>query len=725
MVIRRTYAILLAASTLALGFGSCTTSSGASSAPPSTRHTPAPGFVQNNQEEYRSWEESHFLDPREQPLSTFAIDVDTASYAIARRFLHDDMLPPADSVRVEEYLNYFDYDYPQAVDGHPLSVSLEMGVCPWEPDHDLLAIGLQGQVYETKEVPPSNLVFLIDVSGSMNSNDKLPLLVRSMQLLTDRLRSQDRVAIVTYSGRAEVVLEPTPGHHRHEISRALESLRAGGSTAGGPGLRMAYEVAEEHFETAGNTRILLATDGDFNLGMSSDEDLQAFVSEKRKSGVYLSVLGFGSGNYKDSKMETLADHGNGNYSYIDDILEGQRVLVGEFSGTLFTVAEDVKLQIEFNPAQVASYRLIGYDNRLLEARDFNDDAKDAGELGAGQQVTALYEIVPAGPPRSVDPLKYQDQGPKPHGELLTWKVRYQKPESQEGSVRLEAAVAPEDVFRAQPSANWRFASSVAECALLLKGSIHKEGAAFAAALDRAKGALTPDADGKRAEFVRLMEKASLLQTLWTPASSRHSSASNLEALFDPALRQNRFEVRSSTGATSDFGNAFAGIQLHVVQHGVRLTQNRWTNREASDTDTDQQLAERGLDQALAVNTDVLFHAAGQCDQLTHRAQHHRMHRAQALDHRLLVVATITGEQGFGQGVEANEAEIGNLQQLATEQGRGGCFEDHTQLHRVRNIEAFQAQFFTGVIASLTHLAQFLSVDHEGHGDAHIPTFTGA
>lgn len=499
---------------------SCSNSDGSVSARPSMRHTQAPGLAYPSTEEYRSWEESHFLDPRVQPLSTFAIDVDTASYSIARSFLNDDALPPEASVRVEEYLNYFDYDYPDAQDGHPLAVSVEMSVCPWEPDHDLLAIGLQGQSFTTKEVPPSNLVFLIDVSGSMNSDDKLPLLVNSMRLLVEQLRSQDSVAIVTYSGRAEIVLEPTPGNHKSEILRALDRLDAGGRTAGGPGLRMAYEVAEEHFDRSANTRILLATDGDFNLGMNSDEDLTAYVSEKRRSGVYLSVLGFGSGNFKDAKMETLADHGDGNYSYIDDILEGQRVLVGEFSGTLFTVAKDVKLQIEFNPARVASYRLIGYDNRLLADRDFNDDAKDAGELGSGQQVTALYEIVPAGPSRSVDPLKYQDQGPRPTGELLTWKVRYQKPGSAAGSFLLEHGVSPEEVFAEQPSANWRFASSVAECALVLKGSIHREGAALRSAITRARGSLGTDPQGKRAEFVRLMEKAALLDRSWAPASAR-------------------------------------------------------------------------------------------------------------------------------------------------------------------------------------------------------------
>lgn len=469
-------------------------------------------------ESYHAWEESHFRDPKAAPLSTFAIDVDTASYSIMRNYLQGDRMPPYAAVRVEEYLNYFDYDYPEPQGAHPLTVSLEMSACPWESDHDLLAIGLQGQSIEAGEVPPSNLVFLIDVSGSMGSEDKLPLLVDSMRLLVDQLRSEDRVAIVTYSGRAAVVLNPTPGNHKSEIQRALDRLRAGGSTAGGPGLRMAYEVAEEHFDREGNTRILLATDGDFNLGMQSDDALRKFVSEKRRSGVYLSVLGFGSGNYRDHKMETLADHGNGNYSYIDDIVEGKRVLVGEFAGTLLTVAEDVKLQIEFNPARVAGYRLIGYDNRLLEDRDFNDDAKDAGELGAGQQVTALYEIIPAGPPRSVDPLKYQDQGPVPSGEMLTWKVRYRKPGSAAGSMLLEDGVRPEDIWRARPSANWGFASSVAECALVLKESSHAGGASMTEAIARAKDSLGHDHDGNRAEFVRLMEKAELLQATWSRAS---------------------------------------------------------------------------------------------------------------------------------------------------------------------------------------------------------------
>lgn len=508
--------LLLGACAGALALTSCTTADHVGAAPSARAAMPSHVYAGTGTEEYRAWQESHFLDPRLRPLSTFAIDVDTASYSISRNYLQDDRLPPFAAVRVEEYLNYFEYDYPEPRGMHPLAVSLEMSVCPWETDHDLLAIGLQGQSIQAGEIPPSNLVFLIDVSGSMGSAAKLPLLVDSMRLLVDELRSEDRVAIVTYSGRAEVVLEPTPGSHKSEILRALNSLDAGGSTAGGPGLRMAYEVAEEHFDRAGNTRILLATDGDFNLGMRSEDDLQGFVSEKRRSGVYLSVLGFGSGNYKDAKMETLADHGNGNYSYIDDIVEGQRVLVGEFSGTLFTVAEDVKLQLEFNPERVAGYRLIGYDNRQLEARDFNDDSKDAGELGAGQQVTALYEIIPAGPPRSVDPLKYQDQGPRPSGELLTWKVRYRKPGSTDGSVRLEAGVMRDDIWREQPSANWGFASGVAECALVLKETGHADGASMERAILRAKDSLSHDRDGNRAEFVRLMEKAVLLQRTWRP-----------------------------------------------------------------------------------------------------------------------------------------------------------------------------------------------------------------
>ena len=340
-------------------------------------------------EEYDRIYENPFLEAEGNPLSTFSIDVDTASYANSRRFLRNGQLPPKDAVRIEEFINYFNYDYPAPTGEDPFSINCELSACPWNDKHELLLIGLQGKKVEVAQFPPNNLVFLADVSGSMNRPNKLPLLKASLRLLVDKIRPEDKVALVVYAGSARMVLNSTSGKNKRKITEAIDSLRAGGSTAGGAGIRLAYQIAKDNFMPKGNNRIILATDGDFNIGRSSIAEMTRLIESKRDDGIFLTVLGFGMGNYKDSKMETLADKGNGNYAYIDNIREAKKALVTEMGGTLYTIAKDVKLQLEFNPATVSSYRLIGYENRMLKKEDFNDDKKDAGELGAGHRVTAL------------------------------------------------------------------------------------------------------------------------------------------------------------------------------------------------------------------------------------------------------------------------------------------------------------------------------------------------
>lgn len=367
----------------------------------------------NNGESYSGIAESPFLQVLRDPLSTFSIDVDTASYSNVRRYLQGGSLPPRDAVRVEELINYFDYDYPLPTGDHPFSVNVEVAECPWEPQHRLARIGIKGMEFDDRTQPAANLVFLIDVSGSMNQPNKLPLVQESLGLLVNNLRRNDTVAIVVYAGASGLVLPPTNGGNRADILDAIARLQAGGSTNGGAGIQLAYDTAIQHFVEGGVNRVILATDGDFNVGVQNREELQRLIEVKAKSGVFLSVLGYGMGNLKDGTLEMLADKGNGNYAYIDTINEAQKVLVDQMGGTLVTIAKDVKIQVEFNPAQVGSYRLIGYENRMLAAQDFNDDRKDAGEIGAGHTVTALYEIVPAGlaPPEdapSIDPLKYQN-----------------------------------------------------------------------------------------------------------------------------------------------------------------------------------------------------------------------------------------------------------------------------------------------------------------------------
>ncbi|UOQ54065.1 vWA domain-containing protein [Hymenobacter cellulosivorans] len=487
--------------------------------PPAADYAEAPApLPPPSGESYARLPENPFETVRQAPLSTFAIDVDPASYSNVRRFLTQNrQLPPPEAVRLEELINYFHYDYPQPTrPDEPATLHAEVARCPWNPAHQLVLVGVQGRQTAHAELPPANLVFLLDVSGSMNDEDKLPLLKASLRQLLPRLRAQDYVSIVVYAGAAGLVLPPTSGSRPQEIMAALDNLEAGGSTAGGEGLRLAYQVARMQARPGTNTRIILATDGDFNVGESSDAAMEQLVTEERQSGVFLSVLGFGEGNLQDSKMELLADKGNGNYAYIDNLNEARRVLVQQFGGTLFTLAKDVKIQVEFNPAQVQQYRLLGYENRLLAAEDFNDDTKDAGELGAGQQVTALYEIVPTNARPAVDPLKYQPTGTSDYeaaytssAELLTVKLRYQEPQGS-ASRLLKLPVRGTDTSVEQASNNLRLAASVAEFGLLLRQSEHRGAASYAAALCRAQSVRGRDTDGSQREFAELVRQAAEL-----------------------------------------------------------------------------------------------------------------------------------------------------------------------------------------------------------------------
>jgi Ca-activated chloride channel family protein len=462
-----------------------------------------------NTEGYSAIHENGFKSPLREPLSTFSIDVDAASYSNIRRFITAGQKPVQDAVRIEEMINYFDYDYPQPKDGHPFSIIYEMGECPWNNEHKLLHIGLQGEKMETGEIPPSNLVFLLDVSGSMDQPNKLPLLIKAMKLLVSQLRAEDRVAIVVYAGSSGLVLSSTPGNQKERINAALERLHAGGSTAGAAGLKLAYQVAEENFMNDGNNRIILATDGDFNVGPSSNAEMERMIETYRNKGIFISVAGFGMGNYKDDKMEIIADKGNGNYAYIDNLMEAKKVFINEFSSTLYTIAKDVKIQIEFNPAYVKEYRLVGYENRLLNEEDFDNDKKDAGELGAGHTVTALYEIVPAG--NGTDQsrrLKYQQSDVLPeadnNNELATIKFRYKRPES-ENSILMVKAVPNTSLLLAQTSDNFRFSAAVAGFGMLLRNSEFKGNMDYGKVLVMARGSKGNDYDGYRAEFIRLVE----------------------------------------------------------------------------------------------------------------------------------------------------------------------------------------------------------------------------
>ncbi len=471
-----------------------------------------------NREQYDRIYENRFVRVVDQPLSTFSIDVDAASYSNIRRFLNNNSLPPKDAVRTEELVNYFDYDYPQPENEHPFSITAEQGVCPWDTANRLIHIGLQGKDIKMDSLPAGNLVFLLDVSGSMDSPDKLPLLKTAFKLLVRNLRNRDRVAIVVYAGAAGVVLPSTTCDRTAEIISAVDDLRAGGSTAGGAGIQLAYKIAKQNFIKGGNNRVILATDGDFNVGASSDGELVRMIEQRRNDGIFLTVLGFGSGNLQDSKMEKLANKGNGNYAYIDNLLEAKKVLVTEMGGTLQPIAKDVKIQVEFNPGRVQAYRLIGYENRMLNKEDFNDDTKDAGELGAGHTVTALYEIVPAGVNTEnlpkVDELKYQrssETRASNSDELLTVKFRYKAPD-RDTSKLLQTVL--EDHVRKQPGEDFRFSAAVAGFAMMLRDSEFKGELTYENILKQAKASKGKDEGGYRAEFIRLVEKADIIsQTL--------------------------------------------------------------------------------------------------------------------------------------------------------------------------------------------------------------------
>ena len=478
---------------------------------------PQPGFVrppQWNTEEYKRLQENNFQEVRTSPLSTFSIDVDTASYSNIRRFINSGGLPPVDAVRTEELLNYFTYDYPQPTGEHPVAVTTEIGDSPWNPERKLLLLGLQGKNIATENLPPSNLVFLIDVSGSMWSPNKLPLLKTAFKMLAQQLRPQDRVAIVVYAGAAGLVLDSTSGSEKREIIAKIDSLQAGGSTAGGAGIKLAYKVAKEHFLEGGNNRVVLATDGDFNVGASSEGELSRLIEGYRDDRIFLSVLGFGMGNIKDNKMEMLADRGNGNYAYIDNALEAKKVMVSQLAGTLYTIAKDVKVQVEFNPAKVKAYRLIGYENRALADRDFNDDRKDAGDMGAGHSVTALYEIIPAEDKNfvsSVDPLVFQKPQSVPSNDWLQIKVRYKQPQANDSSL-MTARVPDGSATSSLSSENFRFAAAVAEYGMLLRNSEFKGQSSYLQALTLARGARGLDEQGYRAEFIKMLEVSQILDS---------------------------------------------------------------------------------------------------------------------------------------------------------------------------------------------------------------------
>lgn len=441
------------------------------------------------------------------PLSTFSIDVDTASYSNIRRYLNDNQLPPEEMVRLEEMVNYFNYNHDLPTGNDPLGITTEIGVCPWNEDHLLAMVGLKAAELNVEDLPASNIVFLLDVSGSMNNADKLPLLKQGFSMLAEELTENDRVSIVVYAGYSGTVLEGAHGDDKDEIISAINDLNAGGSTAGAEGIQNAYSIAEKYFIKNGNNRVILATDGDFNVGISDEDDLIEFIEEKRKSGIHLSVLGFGTGDYKDSKLESLADHGNGNYAYIDSVLEAKKVMVNEMYATLFTLAKDTKLQVEFNPEHVSGYRLIGYENRMLENKDFTDDTKDAGEIGIGHTVTAFYEIIPQDD-LSGQQLKYDgNKNNASNPEWMEVRVRFKKPNQSVSTEIKEPVIFVSD----EASEDFAFASSVIEFGLLLKDSEFKGQADYDAVIKRAKQSKGIDDDGYRAQFIQLVEIAEALK----------------------------------------------------------------------------------------------------------------------------------------------------------------------------------------------------------------------
>lgn len=485
---------------------------------------PSNAIIQNT-ESYESLPENEFLSPIEKPLSTFSSDVDVAAYANMRRFIMDGQLPPKDAVRFEEMLNYFNYNYPNPEKGKSFSVNTQLGECPWAKGHQVLQIGINTEKLEIENIPAANLVFLIDVSGSMGSDDKLPLLQKSLKMMVNNLRKKDNVAIVVYAGSSGLVLPSTSGDEKEKINKAIENLRSGGSTAGAAGIELAYKVALKNFKSKGVNRVILATDGDFNVGISDNNDLVKLIEKKRDDGVSLSVLGFGTGNYQDSKMEKLADNGNGNYAYIDNLLEAKKVLVNELGSTLNTIAKDTKFQIEFNPSQVQAYRLLGYENRVLQDEDFNNDAKDAGDIGSGHSVTVLYEIIPVGVEidkdfkigKDIDPLKYQktktDQKIDDSQELATLKIRHKRP----GKIKSELETLIIDSKLDETNTDFNFMLSVAQLAMILKNSDYKGDSNFDNLLLLAKKGKGSDEMGYRAEYIRI---AALAEELYSEEASK-------------------------------------------------------------------------------------------------------------------------------------------------------------------------------------------------------------
>lgn len=473
------------------------------------------GRVEQNTESYKGFSENSFVSPIKEALSTFAADVDVASYNNVKRFLNSGTLPPVDAIRVEEMINYFQYDMPSPEGNNPVAIKTELSPSPWNSKHQLLRISLKAKDIPKDNLPASNFVFLIDVSGSMYDSNKLPLVKSSLKLLVDQLRDNDKVAIVTYAGNAIVRLESTSGGSKMKIKEIIDGLEAGGGTAGGDGMKMAYSIARKNFLADGNNRIVMATDGDFNVGASSDSDMEKFIERERGSGVNISILGYGMGNYKDSKLELLANKGRGNYAYINDISEARKAMISEFGGTMFTVAKDVKIQVEFNPKYVQYYRLVGYENRLMAAEDFNNDKKVGGDMGVGHVVTAIYDIIPTGVKSdeigNVDPLKYQENKSKSisnsSSELATVKFRYKDPQGEKSKLQehivLHNAVKP-------MSADFNFATAVAELGMLLRNSSYKQQANFDSLIKRAKASKGQDDEGYRAEFIKIAENAKAL-----------------------------------------------------------------------------------------------------------------------------------------------------------------------------------------------------------------------
>lgn len=466
-------------------------------------------YDQQNNEEYESFSDNSFKSPLKDALSTFSIDVDVASYSNMRRMINQGRMPNMDAIRTEELINYFDYDYPQPTGNDPVRVTAEIGDCPWNKQHRLVKLGLKAKEMDKDNLPPSNLVFLIDVSGSMSGATRIDLVKSSMKLLVNNLRETDNVSIVTYANGVDVRLESTSGKEKSKIIGVIDGLIASGGTSGGRGIQLAYEQAKKNFRKDGNNRIILCTDGDFNIGPSNPDELKKLIEKERNSGVYLSILGYGMGNYKDNRMQALSQAGNGNHAYIDNIQEANKVLVKEFGSTMHTIAKDVKLQLEFNPAKVQAYRLIGYETRLLAAEDFNDDKKDAGEMGVGHTVTAMYEIVPVCVKSNVydvDPLKYQKQQKKAEEngmpDLFTVKMRYKNPDSNKSQLFEQAIV---DKGGNNVSSDFNFAASVVMCSQLLRDSQYKGDTTYDDVIKLAKSSLGNDKDGYRSEFVRLME----------------------------------------------------------------------------------------------------------------------------------------------------------------------------------------------------------------------------